>query len=220
VARPSKAGGAGREPLSRERVLWAAIGVADADGLDAVTMRRVGQALGVEAMSLYNHVPGKAALLDGVADLLIAEIEGAPAGTEWKAAIRTQALGARAILRLHPWAEELFARQVGISLTLMRYLEDVTGHLLDGGLSSQLAHTAMHVLGSRILGFSRDIFDPEARQFPAAIEAAIFRGDFPYAARIIAEATHDPDVEFAFGLDLILDGLERARDAGLQVATD
>jgi AcrR family transcriptional regulator len=219
VARPSKAGGAGREPLTRERILRAAIDVADADGLDGVTMRRVGQALGVEAMALYNHVPGKAALLDGMADMLIARIEAAPAGTEWKAAIRMQALSARAILRRHPWAEGLFARQVGISLTLMRYLEDITGHLLDGGLSSQLTHTAVHVLGSRILGFGRDIFDPEARQFPAAIETALFRGDYPYAARIIAEATHDPDVEFAFGLDLILDGLERARDLEPRVVT-
>ena len=220
MARPSKARATRREPLSRERILRAAIDVADAEGLGAVTMRRVGQVLGVEAMSLYNHVPGKAALLDGVADTLIAEIEAAPAGTEWKAAIRMQALSARAILLRHPWAEELFARQVGVSVTLMRYLEDIAGHLLGGGLSSQLAHTTVHVLGSRILGFSRDIFDPEARRFPVAIETALLQGEYPHSARIIAEATHDPDVEFAFGLDLILDGLERARDVELRVGSD
>ncbi len=155
-----------------------------------------------------------------VTDAVIAEIEAAPAGTEWKAAIRMQALSARAILLRHPWAEELFARQVGVSVTLMRYLEDIAGHLLGGGLSSQLAHTTVHVLGSRILGFSRDIFDPEARRFPVAIETALLQGEYPHSARIIAEATHDPDVEFAFGLDLILDGLERARDVELRVGSD
>ncbi len=214
MARPSKAVGAGREPLNHERVLRAAIGVADADGLDAVTMRRVGQALGVGPMALYNHVSGKNALLDGIADMLIAEIESAPPGTPWKGAIRARALSARVILRRHPWAEELFARQMGISLSLMRYLDSIAGHLLAGGLSPQLAHTAIHVLGSRILGFSRDIFDPESRQAPAAVELALIRGDYPSAARIVAGATHDPDIEFAFGLDLVLEGLERARGVG------
>jgi AcrR family transcriptional regulator len=204
---------ASREPLSRDRVLRAGIAVADADGLDAVTMRRVGQALGVEAMSLYNHVGGKDALLDGMVDLLVAEIETAPPGTEWKDAIRRRAWSGRELVRRHRWAPGLFMSRPQVRLPMATYLEGVTGELMAAGFSPQLAHTALHVLDSRVLGFTRELFDPEAQGpgDPAVLEA-LLEGKYPHGGRIMDEAVHDDDAEFAFGLDLILEGLERARD--------
>jgi AcrR family transcriptional regulator len=202
-----------REPLTRERVLCAAAAVADAEGLGAVTMRRVGQALGVEAMSLYNHVAGKDALLDGMADLLVGEIETPPADVEWKEAIRRRAWSGRAAVRRHPWAPALFAARPRVRVPLVTYLDGVTGVLMRAGFSAQLAHTAIHVLDSRVLGFTRDLFDPEAQGVPdPALLEALTGGALPYSQRVMAEAVHDDDAEFAFGLDLILDGLERARD--------
>ena len=201
-----------REPLNRDRVLRAGIAVADAEGLDAVTMRRVGQALGVEAMSLYNHVGGKDELLDGMVDLLVEEIEHPPPGTGWKDAIRRRAWSGRELVRRHPWAPGLFMSRPQVRLPMVAYLDGVTGSLLEAGFSPQLAHTALHVLDSRVLGFTRDLFDPAAQgPADAAVVEALRTGTFPNAGRITAEAVHDDDAEFAFALDLILDGLERAR---------
>lgn len=209
----------GREPLNRERILRAAIGVADAHGLDAVTMRGVGRALGVEAMSLYNHVGGKEELLDGMADLLVGEIETPPPGVEWKDAIRRRAWSGRALVRRHPWAPALLASRPRVRLPLLTYLDGVTGTLLAAGFTPQLAHTALHVLDSRILGFTRDLFDPAAQDPPdPAVLEAMAAGSHPHLVRITAGAAHDDDVEFGFGLDLILDGLERARDRGHDLA--
>jgi AcrR family transcriptional regulator len=203
----------GRDPLNRERVLRAAMVVADAEGLDAVTMRRVGHALGVEAMSLYNHVGGKDELLDGMADLLVDEIETPPTDVEWKEAIRRRAWSGRGVVRRHPWAPVLLASRPRVRLPMVEYLDGVTGCLMRAGFSAQLAHTAIHVLDSRVLGFTRDLFDPGEQGLPdPALLEAMTDGTLPYSQRVMAEAEHDDDVEFAFGLDLILEGLERARD--------
>jgi AcrR family transcriptional regulator len=202
-----------RQPLNRERVLRAAIGIADSEGLDAVTMRRVGQALGVEAMSLYNHIGGKDELLDGMADLLVGEIEAPPPIVDWKEGIRRRAWGGRALVRRHPWAPALLASRPRVRLPMFTYLDGITGALLEAGFSPQLAHTALHVLDSRVLGFTRELFDPAAQDAPDAdVVAALAAGTHPHAGRIMEEAVHDDDAEFALGLDLILDGLERARD--------
>jgi hypothetical protein len=167
---------AGRDPLNRERVLRAAMGVADAEGLDAVTMRRVGHALGVE----------------------------------WKGAIRRCAWSGRAVVRRHPWAPALLASRRRVRLPMVTYLDGVTGCLLAAGFSPQLSHTAVHVLASRVLAFARDLFDPGEQGAPdPAILEALSTGTLPHARRVMDEADHDDDAEFAFGLDLILDGLER-----------
>ena len=202
-----------REPLSRERILRAAIDLADRDGLDAVTMRRVGQALGVEAMSLYNHVPGKQELLDGMVDALVEEIEIPPAATEWKEAIQSRALSGRTLVRRHPWAPALMTTRPAVRVPMATYLDRVLTVLLDAGFSPQLAHTALHVLDSRVLGFTRDLFDPGTQEPMDPAIVASLRSTHPGMTRILEEATHDDDAEFAFALDLILDGLERARDA-------
>jgi AcrR family transcriptional regulator len=203
-----------RVPLTRERILRAATSVADAEGLGAVTMRRVGQELGVEAMSLYNHVGGKDELLDGVVDLLLGEIETPPADVPWKDAIRRRAWSGRALVGRHPWAPALLALRSQVRMPLFTYLDGITGTLLGAGFSPQLAHTALHVLDSRVLGFTRELFDPAGQEPPdPGILEALAAGTHPHAGRIVDEATHDDDAEFAFGLDLILDGLERARDS-------
>ena len=197
----------------------AAIDVGDRDGLDAVTMRRVGQALGVEAMSLYNHVPGKQELLDGMVDTLVEEIEIPSAATEWKEALRSRARSGRTLVRRHPWAPSLMTTRPAVRVPMATYLDRVLSVLLDAGFSPQLAHTALHVLDSRILGFTRDLFDPGTQEPMDPAIVASLRSTHPGMTRIMEEATHDDDVEFAFALDLILDGLERARDADREAST-
>jgi AcrR family transcriptional regulator len=202
-----------RTPLTRERVLRAGIHVADAEGLPAVTMRRVGQALGVEAMSLYNHVRNKDELLDGMLDRLVEEIEVPPRGTEWREAIRRRAWSGRALVARHRWAPALFAARPMVRVPMATYLDGVLTCLLDAGFSAQLAHTALHVLDSRVLGFTRDLFDPGTQERMDPAVTAALAPTHPGMTRILDEATHDDDEEFAFALELILDGLERARDA-------
>ncbi|MFA9429979.1 TetR family transcriptional regulator [Egicoccus sp. AB-alg2] len=156
-----------RRPLSRERVLRAAIDLADRDGIEALTMRNLAQGLGVEAMSLYHHVRNKDALLDGVVEVVVEEINAAVApvdGTsaqDWKAAMRERILTARAVLLRHPWAPALIETRPSISLAVMRYYDDLLALMRTGGFSYDLAHHALHALGSRALGFTQELFAPD-----------------------------------------------------------
>ena len=172
-----------RARLSRARVLDAAIDLADREGIDAVSMRRLGQALGVEAMSLYTHVRNKDDLLDGMADALVGRIPVGRLGQGWQGTLRDTILGARAVMLRHAWAARVVETRPQPGPATIRYLDAVTATLLEGGFPVDLAHRGMHVLGGRVLGFGHDLF----------VEGP------------------DDDVEFAFGLDLILDGLERER---------
>jgi AcrR family transcriptional regulator len=194
-------------------VLRAAIEIADKDGLEAVTMRRLGQKLGVEAMSLYHHVGSKEEIVGGMVDLLVSEVPEPPPDAEWKAAIRTRSLAAREHLRVHPWAFRVISSHPGLSPAFLRYHDAVIGDLLRGGLSHQLTHTGMHVLGTRTLGFTDDLFlgNDRGPQIVKAAFAEIKSGKYPAILESITDVHHDDDVEFAFGLDLILDGLERAK---------
>ena len=202
-----------RAPLSRERVLRTAIDLADKSGVEAVTMRRLGQALGVEAMSLYHYVASKDDVLDGIVDVVVSEIEAPPEEGDWRAAIRARALSAHVVLRRHPWAPRLIATRTTMSAAMLRHMDAVMGDLRRGGLSDALAHHGMHVLGSRVLGFTQELFD-SADLGPGV--AAILGGEgeaagYPSIAAVLASVRHDEDAEFEFGLDLILDGLERSR---------
>jgi AcrR family transcriptional regulator len=192
--------------------------IADKDGIEAVTMRRLGEELGVEAMSLYHHVKDKDEILAGMTDVFVREIEepaDTPSRANWKAAIRTRALAARALAKRHRWAPRLLASPRHLSLTGLHYQEWVLARLLDGGLSNQLAHSAMHIIGSRTLGFSQELggVGDDAPETAKNILRSIDLAEFPVIARAIKGVHHDEDAEFAYGLDLILDGLERARDA-------
>ncbi len=214
-----------RIPLSRDRVLRAAVAIADADGIQSVTMRRIGDALGAEAMSLYYHVANKAALLDGIVELVTTEINDAvdqidlPAA-DWKQAMRRRILSAREIMLRHPWAPRLFETRT--SPAVIVYHDRLVGLMHAGGLSYDLAHHALHALGSRALGFSQELFDPSAGAGGASDRMLVdLAGQLPNLVGMLSEVAHDdPDstlgwcddqAEFEFSLDLILDGLDRLR---------
>ncbi len=204
-----------RADLSRERIVRAAILLADEDGLDTVSMRRIGHRLGVEAMSLYNHVPNKDAVLDGMVDRLVEQIELPPRDAPWRAAILGRALAARRVILAHPWARRLVVARSTTSRAILGYMDGIAGAFLAGGFSNQLTHDATHLISSRVLGFTQDIFDPNeippegARLWTEALGS----GAYPRLAASLDGVTHDDEREFVFGLELILDGLERARDA-------
>jgi AcrR family transcriptional regulator len=204
-----------RADLTRERILRAAVELADEDGLDAVSMRRIAQRLGVAAMSLYNHVAAKDEILDGMVDVLIADIELPPGDAPWRTAIRGRALAARRVVTRHPWAARLFAARSTMSLGVLGYMDGIVRAFQDGGFPPQLIHDSTHLISSRMLGFTQDIFDPNTLR-PAAVALwteALASDAYPRISASLVGVTHDDEREFVFGLDLILDGLERARDA-------
>jgi AcrR family transcriptional regulator len=213
-----------RTPLSKERVLRAAVDLADQGGIDSLSMRKLAQALGVEAMSLYNHVQNKSDILDGIVDVVVNEIELAPGdAADWQTSMRQRVIAARAVLLRHPWAPGVIESRKNMSPSMLRYMDSAIGILRDGGFSIDLAHHALHLLGSRVLGFTQELFDDKSDRTPESEAAAIFAREFaskyPYAAEMAVSVFHegglggcDDDREFEFGLNLILDGLERLRD--------
>jgi AcrR family transcriptional regulator len=216
-----------RTPLSRELLLRTAIAIADADGLEAVTMRRLGEAVGAEAMSLYHHVANKGDLLDGLVDLVMAEIDELVERTavpddEWQQAMRRRILSARDVMLKHPWAPRLFETRTTMSLAVVRYHDQLVGLMRAGGFSYDLAHHALHALGSRALGFSQELFDPAVGADPASERMLREMADqVPHLVGMMSEIAHDDpgrtigwcddQTEFEFALDLLLDGLGRRR---------
>ncbi len=222
-----------RAGLTPDRVFRAAVSVADADGIAALTMRKLAQVLEVEAMSLYHHVADKDAVLNGMVDVVVGEVDARVAATaappgephpHWKTAVRQRILTAREVLLAHPWAPGVIESRTTMSPTVMRYYDSLVGLLRDGGLSVSLVHHAMHALGSRALGFTQELFAPHGDADSGPDVAAMLRGQlaqqYPFLTEIVVieSGTHDPDstlgwcddqVEFEFGLDLLLDGLER-----------
>ncbi len=213
-----------RAPLTKERVLHAAVDLADRGGIEALSMRKLGQELGVDAMALYRHVRNKEDVLDGLVDAILAEIEAVPVPSDgaWKTALRQQVMNARQVMQRHPWAPRVIEDQTNVSPTMLAYIESVLAKLHAGGFSIEMAHHAIHVMGSRILGFSQDLFEDAAASGPGPQDDAILAGmmadRFPRITDLARSVSHDgvlgacdDDVEFEFGLDLILDGLDRRR---------
>jgi AcrR family transcriptional regulator len=211
-----------RAPLSRERVLHAAIALADEGGIESLTMRKLGQALGVEAMSLYNHVANKDDVLDGIVDLVLSEIELSPAARDWEAAIRKTAISAHEALLRHPWACSLILSPTTVRVipARMRYMEALLRRLREANFSAELTYHAYHALDSHILGFTlweigHSLPTEEPKDFIATFLRDFPLDEYPYLAEHIeqhlAETSHDDEGEFEFGLDLILDGLKRIR---------
>ncbi len=219
-----------REPLNRERVLSAAIDLADREGIDALSMRRLGQEVGVEAMSLYNHVGGKEDLLDGMVDAILGEIEPAPETGPWKTAARNRILSARRTMLRHPWASAVIVSRTQASQAIMRYMDSMAGILRRGGFTVDLLHHGFHALGSRVLGFSQELFDDSssvsAGDEMKAVMLAQMATQYPHITEIVRQVLHDDATvvgtgcddqwEFEFALDLLLDGLERLRDASAE----
>ena len=211
-----------RPPLTREAIVAAAIELADTDGLEAVSMRRLGQRLAVDPMSLYNHVGDKDDLLDAMADAVVATIDLRAMPGAWPAALRSQIMAARTTMLRHPWAATVLGRRRDPGPATLGYMERIMAILRDGGVSLELTHHALHVLGSRVLGFSQDLFEDKSAERPdpaaAAAMAAQFAVSHPRVAEMALAVSHDgglggcdDDAEFAFALDLIIDGLERRR---------
>ncbi len=211
-----------RAPLTRARVLEAAVDLADREGIDAVSMRRLGQELGVEAMSLYTHIRGKEDLLDGMVDAVVAEIPIRVAGPDWRTTLRADdPRGAHRDAPPPMGSDGSSRREARLGSRRSRYMEAATGVVRSAGFTVDLTHHAMHVLGSRVLGFNQDLYDDSgtADSEAAANFAAAMASAYPNIAAIATAASHegglggcDDDYEFAFGLDLILEGLERRRE--------
>jgi AcrR family transcriptional regulator len=213
-----KAGAARRAQLTRERVVAAGIELADRDGIESISMRRLAQELGVEAMSLYTHVRNKDDLLDGMVDAVIGKIPTAAVGTDWKTSLRQMALAARGVLLTHPWAPRPIESRTTPGPAAMRYINAVLGVLRENGFTVAQAHHALHILGSRLLGFTQELFDDSGDVDPetAASLASELGATLPYVAEMAVAVTHggalgpcDDDIEFEFALDFILDGLDR-----------
>jgi AcrR family transcriptional regulator len=218
-----------RVPLSRERVLDAAIRLADEGGIESLTMRRLARALGVEAMSLYNHVANKGDLVDAMVDLVVSEIDLLSTTEAWDAAVRKCAISAHEVLLRHPWSCSLVMSSASTRVprnARIRYMEWLLGRLREAGFSPELTYHAYHALDGHILGFTlwelghsaaanamRD--DKDFADFAASFVRELRAADYPYLAehaeQHLAAAGDDGASEFEFGLDLILDGLERAR---------
>jgi AcrR family transcriptional regulator len=213
-----------RAPLSRERVLRAAVALADEGGLESLTMRELGQRLGVEAMSLYNHVASKDDILDGMVDLVVAEIDLPSDAVDWQEAMRRRAVSAQAVFSRHPWASALIDSRESSGPERLRYFDWVIGTLRRAGFSVELAARAFSVLDSYIYGFGRqqshlpagDAAEPE--ELAEAFLRAIPADAFPYLREMVVEhamsAGYDDAADFEFGLGLILDGLQRLLDGG------
>lgn len=204
-----------RETLTRQRVLHAAMAMADEAGVDALTMRSLGQQLGVEAMSLYNHVANKDDVLDAIVDMAVAEIVPPAATGEWRAAIRASALSANDVLHRHSWACALWLQRVP-GPARISYMEGLLACLDRSQLPSEIAHHAYHVIDTYIVGFTAQqhtfVIGPEQ----LAVAAAEFLADLnptdnPHViAHVHAHMGDAPATSaFEFGLDLILDGLAR-----------
>ena len=204
-----------RTPLNRERVLQAAVSLADAAGFESLSMRRLAEELGVVPMAIYKHVANKDELLDGMVASLIGEIDPPAPDRHWKGAVRLRVLSARQALQRHPWARQAIESRTKKTPAVLDYMDSFTGMFLAGGFSNQLTHDATHLISSRVLGFTQDIFDPnEIRPEGARLwTEALGSGAYPRLAASLDGVAHDDEREFVFGLDLILDGLERARDA-------
>ena len=209
-----------RAQLTREQVAAAAISLADRDGIESISMRKLAQELGVEAMSLYTHVRNKEDLLDAMVDAVIGMIpvETVTGATDWSDSLRRMALDARGVMLQHPWAPLIIETRAAPGPAGLAYVNVVLGILREGGFTVGQAHHVLHILGSRVLGFDQGVFDDSPPSSPEAGPSLPdeFAVAFPYAAEMAVAVTHggalgpcDDDVEFAFALDFILDGLRR-----------
>ena len=218
----------GKIALNRDRVLRAAVALADTSGIDSLSMRNLAQELGVVPMALYKHVANKQQLLDGMVDVVVGEIEPPARDADWKSALRQRILSARQALLRHPWASRVIESRTTPTPDVLAYLDSIIGMFRAGGFSVDLTHHVMHALGSRMWGFTQEVFDVQPAPDAAApgadpeLQAAMLRAmaaRYPHIAEIALARNHDEEsvvgqgcddqFEFEFALDLLLDGFER-----------
>ena len=220
-----------RVRLNRDRVLRAAVDLADRDGIDSVSMRNLAEQLGVVPMALYKHVANKEELLDGMVDVIVGDFDEPTGATDWKGAVRDRILAARRVLLRHPWARQVLESRTSPTPVVLAHLDSLIGIFRAGGFSNDLTHHVMHALGSRMWGFSPELFDdrrtvgprpvdPEAQvamlqgmaeQYPNIVELSLAAIQ---AAGPRASEGCDEQFELEFALDLLLDGFERLHQQG------
>src|SRR4051794_32577072 len=210
-----------RLPLSRERILHAALELADKGGIESLTMRKLGQVLGFEAMSLYNYVANKDDVLDGILDLVLAEGEPPSPIGDWDTAIHDSAISVHAVLRRHPWSCNLVMDPERIRPARLRYMDLLLGRLREAGFSAETTYHAYHVLDGHIFGFSlwetsHAYTAEEVSSFVEKFAQTITPEAYPYlhehGEQHFNEGPHQEVSAFEFGLDLIVDGLKKIHD--------
>jgi AcrR family transcriptional regulator len=209
-----------RAPLSRDRILEAALELVDEGGIESLSMRKLGQKLGFEAMSLYNHVANKDDVIDGILDLVLAEGKLPAAGGDWDTAIRESAISVHAALRDHAWACTLVMAPGHIRPARMEYMNALLGRLRAAGFSADETYHAYHVLDGHIFGFSlyetsHSYTEEDAAEFEANLEQILPVDTYPHlnehGKQHLTEGPHREVSAFEFGLDLILEGLRKIR---------
>jgi AcrR family transcriptional regulator len=204
-------------PLSRERILRTALALADAGDIEAISMRKIALALGVQAMSLYNHVANKDDILDGIVDLVIGEIEVPDLTVDWKEAMRRRSISAHKVLLRHPWAAIVIMARVNVGPASLRYIDATIGCLVNAGFSWVNADRAWNAIDSHIYGFTLQAlkfpFQPE--EYPEAAKGGlpfIPADQYPYMNALtiqVINREYDGICCFEFGLEMILEGLDR-----------
>lgn len=207
-------------PLSRERVLCAALRLADAEGIESLSMRKLAQELGVQAMSLYNHVANKDDMLDGIVDIVVSEIEVPSLETDWQTAMRRRATSAHGVLLRHPWATMPLVSRVNVGPAMLRYVNATLGCLCEAGFSLAMADQVWNAMDSHIYGFTLQElnFPFEAAEYSAAAAQGLVLipvDKYPYLNRLthdVIEGRYDGLHDFEFGLELILNSLDQFRN--------
>ena len=223
-----------RVRLNRDRVLQAAVSLADMVGIEALSMRKLAQELDVVPMAIYKHVANKEELLDGMVEVIVGEIDPPVRDADWKSAVRLRVLSARHALQRHPWARQAIESRTTKTPTVLDYMETFIGMFRAGGFSVDLTHHAMHAIGGRMWGFTQELFDDSAApkaeapvEVPPEARAAMLQQMAERYPNIVAVATSmhhddgsvvghgcDDQFEFEFALDLLLDGFERLHEQG------
>jgi AcrR family transcriptional regulator len=215
-----------RATLSRDVVLKAAVALADENGIDSLSMRNLAQALGVVPMALYKHVANKHELLDGMVDVVVGEIDELVRGEDWRGAVRHRILSARRALLRHPWASQVIESRTAPTPHVLAYMDSIIGLFRDAGFSVDLTHHVMHALGSRMWGFTLEVFESSEKLDPLvqADMLAQLAGTYPHIVEVALRASHDEQTvvgtgcddqfEFEFALDILLEGFERLHQQG------
>lgn len=210
-------------PLSRERILAMAMPLVDQGGLAALSMRQLAQALGVKAMSLYNHVANKDDIIDGLVDIVVSEIELPSLDMDWKLAMRRRANSAHNVLLRHPWAAIALMSRLNVGPAMLRYIDATLGCLVEAGFSYEMADHGWNAIDSHIYGFTLQElnFPLQAAEYSAVAESFVAHipvDQYPYMHKLtrqVINGSYSGLHDFKFGLDLILHGLEQFRDPEL-----
>ena len=212
-----------RLPLTRDRILTTAVAFADREGVDSLSMRRLAQELDVVPMALYKHLANKGEMLDAMLDVVVGEIDPARTDTDWKTAVRDRILSARRALVRHPWASRVMESRTLPTPVVMAYMDSMIAMFIAGGFTIDLTHHVLHAMGSRLMGFSQELFndrsDTDTAMQPEMLEA--MAATYPSIYELYLAVSHDDastvgpgcddQFEFEFSLDLMLDGIERLK---------